>query len=198
MCQMFIVSGCELEGLSLKLLTERLRTVTFTSIYEYLDISGIVRTLHVGEAIAEEIAATAKKRGGMWVRANPNAPHIKELEQYYICCKTTGAEVEEYREHLTMFSSLPANPTNLTAFMGQLESRLEEKQRNQNKKNKVTTKHIMTSRQRNKSASNVVVCCSFSTAPQSLENNSTKCGPQIEDQARKISASNLTAKQSIS
>ncbi len=120
----FIESGCDVEQLSLKMLTERLRTVTFKNNYQYLDLAGIQRELHMQEVLAKEVQATCINRGGMWVRPSPNAPHVKELNQYYVCVSTTSAETHEYREHISMFTTVAPSEANVSKFLSQLESRL--------------------------------------------------------------------------
>ncbi len=87
----FIDGGAELKNVSMMLLQERLVTVAFQECYEYLDVDGIGRVLHIKPIYAKEIAETCTKRGGRWRRASPNAPHVKELEQFWVCTKSSEA-----------------------------------------------------------------------------------------------------------
>ncbi len=89
----FVRLGGNMEQVSLDVMTERLRSMVLEEDFQYLNFDGLKTELKVTDAQALAMQANCRRRGGIFTRKDPNAPCIKELEQYWVVVKTCGPQL---------------------------------------------------------------------------------------------------------
>ena len=80
--------GGRLEEVNLELLTERLREMSLSELYEYMNYEQLTSRLGYSTDQAQAIQANCRRKGGVFVRWDPNAPCVRELQQYWVVTKT--------------------------------------------------------------------------------------------------------------
>jgi hypothetical protein len=104
----FVKHGGDLSRLSLEVSLKKVKELKMMDKYGYVTRAEMIRDRGFTEAEADAVMASCVSKGGRFVRANPNAPTVLSLRQYWIVLESTGTATEIMEEHVRFFGDIGA------------------------------------------------------------------------------------------